>query len=464
MRNTLFLTLLIFALALSPARAQSPVESAAEDAVGALSEYLKIDNSNPPGNEMAACRFIEKKLAAAGIPCTIWEAAPGRGNLYAVLRGRNPKLGSLMLLSHSDVVPADARYWTHPPFSGAIADGQIYGRGAIDMKGMGIVQMEAFIALARARIPLERDVVLLVVADEEMAATAGVRWLMKNQPQLFENVAGVLNEEGPGLLEGGRVKYWEVRPGQKGIAWLQLIAKGQPGHGSLPYRDAAPNRLIRALERVLSTETPVKVLPEAQQFFRQVAALEPDPKRAEQLRDVQASLTDPAFSKWFFSNRMWNAMVRNTISLTQLEGSNKTNVIPPQATAAIDCRILPGDDTAAFIERIRALVAPEGVEVVGLDVENAVKASSIDTDLFRCIHDVIQAYFPGTLVVTPYSRAANDSRYFQEKGIVCYGLTPFALTQAEIDTQHGNDERVSVENVKRGVHMIYDIVKRFASR
>lgn len=465
MRRTLPILALLVSLALAspPARAQSPVDAAAKAAPQLLADYLKIDNTNPPGNELAACRFLEAHLAKAGLKSTVWESAPGRGNLLAVLPGRNPSLGALILLSHSDVVPADPRYWKHPPFSGRITDGRIWGRGALDMKGMGILETQAFIALAKSGLPVERTVMLLVVADEEMGADAGVKWMFEHHPEVFKNVAGIINEEGPGLLENGRLKFWEVRPGQKGIAWLQLIAKGTPGHGSLPFRDAAPNRLIRALDRVLAYETPIQVLPEAQQFFAQISALETDPKHAAQLRDVRASLRDPEFSRWFFSNRVWNAMVRNTITLTQLEASNKTNVIPPQATAALDCRLLPGQDTTTFIESIQKLVAPEGVEVKGLDLETAVAASPTNTELFRVISGVIGEWFPKALVVTPYSRAANDSRYFQEKGIVSYGFVPFALTQGELDTMHGNDESVSVENVERGVRMLYDMVKRFST-
>jgi acetylornithine deacetylase/succinyl-diaminopimelate desuccinylase-like protein len=464
--RTLFVSILLM-LALMPlalAAPRSPVDEAADAAPEVLSQYLRINTANPPGNEQAACEFLEGRLAAAGIPSTVWTSAPGRANLYAVLEGSDPKLGSLILLSHSDVVPADARYWKQPPFSGAITKGEIWGRGAVDMKGMGIMELQAFIALHQAKIPLARDVVLLVVADEEMGADAGIKWVMANHPEIFRNVAGVINEEGPGLVEGRRLKYWEVRPGQKGLVWLWLQAKGRAGHASLPHSDAAPNRLVRALSRVLAWQTPIRVLPEAQQFFTQLAALEPDRSRAEGMRHLASALEQAPFREWFLSHPVWNAMVRNTISLTRLEGSNKTNVIPPVARAALDCRLLPGEDSAAFVARIRKLVAQDGVEVIADDVEKSVPASSVDTSLFHVIHDVIEKYFPKTLVVTPYSRAANDSRYFQERGIVSYGFVPLVLTEAELNTQHGNNERVSVENVERGVHMLYDVAVGFGSR
>lgn len=462
MRLKTFLSLLLaLAMASLPraAAAADAVTSVAGEAVDNLASYLRIDTTNPPGRELAACRFLKALLDREGIPGTIYEIAPGRANLYAVLKGSDPKLGSFVLLSHSDVVPADARYWKHPPFSGAIASGAVWGRGALDMKGMGLVQLEAMVAAKRAGFQPKRDVVLLVVADEEMGGT-GAQWMLEKHPELFKNVAGIINEEGPGYLENGRLKYWEVRPGQKALAWLKLIARGHPGHASMPFAEAAPNRLVRALNRVLAWETPIKILPEARQYFAQLAPTE-SPEHAAGLRDLDVGLRDEAFRRWFLSNRSYNAMVRNTVAITQLEGSNKTNVIPPQASAALDCRLLPGEDIKSFIETVRRVVDDPTIEIETLDSIAPVSASSLDTPLFGAITRVIRRYYPQAIVVTPYSKGANDSRYFQERGIVAYGFVPFAITFEEADAMHGNDERLSVASVREGVRMLFDLIQDF---
>jgi len=205
------------------------------------------------------------------------------------------------------------------------------------------------------------------------------------------------------------------------------------------------------------------VLPEAKRFFAQLARNETG-KRAEQLKDVENGLKDPEFKAWLTSVRHYNAMIRNTISITQLEGSNKTNVIPPVATAMIDCRLLPSEHVDHFIHELKKVINDPEIEIVNTDVYEPVPASTVDTDLFRSICGVIEKYYPGALVVTPYSRAANDSRYFQMRNIIAYGFFPFAVPEEELATMHGNDERISTANVKKGVEMLYDLIVDFAGK
>ncbi|MGH7888632.1 MAG: M20/M25/M40 family metallo-hydrolase, partial [Candidatus Binatia bacterium] len=332
-----------------------------DEAVALLSRYIQIDTTNPPGNEIKAAQFLKGILDREGIEARIIESAPGRGNLYARLKGNGSK-PPIVLMHHMDVVPADAKLWKVPPFSGAVRDGVIWGRGSLDNKGAGIFQLLTLLALKRQNIPLKGDVIFLGTADEEAGGQLGAGYLLDKHGELFKDVSVVFNEGG-GIRVGedGRARLYSVRVAEKVPLWLKLTAVGVPGHAASPGGDQAVLKLVAVLNRIAAYQSPIKVVPELQQFYFESAASAPAERR-EQYLDLRRALQDPAFAAEFTKDRSNNARVRNTISITGLKGSDKINVIPAEATADIDVRLLPGEAPEAFVAELRRIVADESIK------------------------------------------------------------------------------------------------------
>lgn len=446
----------LFLLLAPPLHAQEvPWSRYEEEAVRQLQAYLRIDTTNPPGNELAAARFFQEWFTREGIPVEVYEFAPGRANLIARLRGEGSKR-PLILLNHMDVVSSDPERWRVPPFSGALVDGDIYGRGALDMKGEGLLQAMVFVLLHRLEVPLQRDVLFVATSDEEVGM-AGAQWLIANHRATLAQAEYLITEGGFNLKKNG-VKYFGVDTAEKAPFWLRLRARGRPGHGSRPLRDSASNRLVRALARVLEWETPIKILPVAEKFFRDLAPLEPSP-RNEQFRNLRQAIEDPEFRRWVTKDEMLNFLLRNTVSLTVLQGAKQTNVIPGEAIAHLDVRLLPEESHEAFLRELRRVLADDTIEIELIqDQYRPANSSPIDTELFRTIERAAARHSPGAIVTTRMLSGYTESALFRQLGIICYGFSPFVLTREENASVHGDNERVSVENVRRGLRLLYDIV------
>jgi acetylornithine deacetylase/succinyl-diaminopimelate desuccinylase-like protein len=361
------------------------------------------------------------------------------------------------------VVTSDASHWKVPPFSGEIKDGYLWGRGAQDMKDEGLAQLVAMIMLKREKVPLGRDVIFLAVSDEEAEGT-GTDWFIKNQRDLLGNAEFLINEGGEDLLENGKVKYVGVDVGEKTTFWLHVVAHGRPGHGSRPNPDSAPNRLVRALDRILAYRTPLTVLPVVDEFLRDMAPYEP-PERAAYYRNVRKAIEDKKFQEEVERDESLNFLLRNTISLTMLGGSEQTNVIPPEAWANLDVRILPGSDPKALLEAIRRVVNDPNVTVEPLNREfRLANYSPTDNALYAAIRQVSAKYFPGTPVVPHITSGYTENQRYRPLGINSYGFNPYAATDEESTTEHGNDERIRVEEVRRGPRILFDVVAAVAGR
>ncbi|MFQ5700508.1 MAG: M20/M25/M40 family metallo-hydrolase, partial [Acidobacteriota bacterium] len=331
-----------------------------EETVDRLSHYLTINTANPPGNEMRATRYFKEWFAQEGIPSEVFEIAPGRANLVARLKGDGSKR-PLIISNHVDVVNADSSAWKVAPFSGAIRDGRIYGRGALDMKGMGLLEAMVLVALHREGIPLSRDVVFVATADEEVGF-GGAAGLVENKPDLIREAEFLITEGGQNLLEGKQVRFFGVDAAEKAPFWLRLVAEGTPGHGSRPKRDAASHRLVRALARVVDWETPITILPGVEKFFRDLARLE-EPGRAEQFRHLRRAIEDPDFLRSLTEDDTTNYLLRDTVSLTVLKGAPQTNVIPGRAVAHLDVRLLPGRKPEEFLAQLREVIADPSIAI-----------------------------------------------------------------------------------------------------
>ena len=427
-------------------------------AVELLRSYLRINTSNPPGNEIEATTFLARHLDEAGIPYEVIESAPGRANLYARLRGDGSRGGGIILLHHMDVVPVDESAWTVDPFSGVVLNEFIYGRGALDSKAYGAVQLSTFMALHRAGIPLGRDIIFLATADEEAGGRLGAGYLVKNRPDLLEGAEFVLTEGGGASEFGGRSVHF-VEVSQKTPLWLRLRVTGPSGHGAKPLRDSSVNRLVRALERVRIYRGEIKLVPAVAEVLRARASYLVDPAVAEAFRNIESSIEDPAFLMALVEEM--EPLLRNTISITVLDGSPNINIIPTEASADLDCRLLPGEDPQRFIATLADVIDDPGIAIEPLLVVDAAE-SRTGTPLWRALEATARAKDPEAILVPNVIAGFTDSHYFRELGLVAYGWTPFVSSPRE-GPAHGADERMLVANVKRGPSILQDLLVRLAA-
>ncbi|MDI7260394.1 MAG: M20/M25/M40 family metallo-hydrolase [Thermodesulfobacteriota bacterium] len=425
-----------------------------------LQEYIRIETINPPGNEMEGAQFFKKIFDKEFIPCEIFEPSPGRGSLLATLKGSGAKK-PILLLSHIDVVPVEKGGWEVDPFEGIIKDGYLYGRGALDNKSMGIVEMMVLFILKRERISLTRDIFFFATADEETGGRWGVQWAMENVPPLKESEYA-LNEGGYIILnDSGEADRCEISSGQKVIFHLRLKARGRPGHGSMPHPDNPNVKLVNALEGITKWEPPYHVLPMVKEYFSAMAPKQPSYERSF-FEDIEKGLSDPSFSIWLTSNPIYNAMLRNTISLTILQGGSKANVIPSESTATLDCRLLPDTSREDFLKEIKRRLGDE-IEVEVVAESRSLPPSPLDTDLFQAIHKSAAENDPGCPVIPLLLPGATDSRFLRENGIITYDFCPFRLTEEELVRVHGNNERIALENLRFGMKMMVEILKEIVT-
>jgi acetylornithine deacetylase/succinyl-diaminopimelate desuccinylase-like protein len=434
-----------------------------DETVDLLGRYLRLDTTNPPGHETVGARFLEEALGRDGIASETAESAPGRGNLVARLTG-DGSLGGIVLHHHIDVVYADRRYWTVDPFGGEIRDGFLYGRGALDMKSTGVLHLVAMLAIRRARVPLKRDLILLATADEEAGSRFGAQFVGEQRRHWLAGAEYALSEMGGIFPEAGQTApFASIVTSEKTGLPLRLTARGEPGHGSMPWPDTAPNRLIRALGRLLEAERPLRVLPEIQEYFSRLGSvLSGDAGRGYD--DLARSLEEAGFRRAFLANRHHAAMLRTTFAVTMLTGSEKRNVIPPEAVADIDCRMLRGDDPDEIVRWVRGAIADERVEVSLINPAPKIpNASPPDTELYKALGEALRRRAPGVVVAPDVLVGFTDNWFFRNCGLHGYGFSPFVLEEGEWRRVHGNDERISLENLRAGVRCHTEMLLEMAA-
>jgi len=432
-------------------------------AVKLATEYFQIDTTNPPGNEAKAAAFFKKVFDAEGIENQVFEVKPGRDNILARLHGSGAQR-PIILLSHEDVVTSTPELWKHPPFSAAVDDGVMYARGSEDMKNEAIAHLVTMIILKRENVPLDRDVIFMATADEEVD-DIGSLWMIANKKDLFANAEYLITEGGRDRVdEKGNIQYVGINSAGKIPFWLVLTTRGSAGHGSRPLPDSATNRLVRALDRVINYKTEMTVLPVVDQFFKAMSRYETG-ARKQQFMDVRESLKDPKFRQSIEDNENLNYMFRNTITLTQMEGSHQTNVIPAVATAHIDVRLMPGEDPQKFLAAITQVVNDPKVEIKPQSAETKQgKASPIDTALMTAIRNAAAHYFPNTPVTPWMDSGYTENEMYRQLGIVCYGFNPYTTTDDESHSEHNNNERIRVEELRRGPLVMFDVVTQVAGK
>lgn len=420
-----------------------------DEAVDLLCSYIQIDTSNPPGRERLACEWLGDLLSHEGIPFELFDAGNDRWTLRAVLKGDGSKR-PLMLLNHTDVVPVQREFWSEEPFAGLIKDGHIWGRGALDMKSLGIAQLMTFIAFKRNNVPLTRDLVFLAVADEEAGSEFGIHWMEEHHPDKLD-CEYVLNEGGGGTTEmfGVARPVFNVAVAEKGPLWLKLIAEGRPGHASVPHSDNALDRLVRAMFRVQEWKRDMEVSDTLTEYFRRLkragifkgeATLEGLTKEAEHDDRVRALLT-------------------NTISATMTSAGIKQNVIPAFAEAWLDCRLLPGVDPDEFQAKIASVIDDDKVRIERIYASSS-GVNSFDTELFGVIEDVIKEHVEEAVVVPGITVGFTDSRVFRNRDVIAYGFSG-GLTEPELGRGvHGHNERVGIESFRLNCQIVYEVVRR----
>jgi acetylornithine deacetylase/succinyl-diaminopimelate desuccinylase-like protein len=456
------LAILIFLLApVGTAGAQAvDLDLLKDDAVRLTQEYLRLRTVNPPGNEELSARFFADIFDREGIEWDSVSSAPGRGNIWARLEGGEEP--ALLLLHHMDVVSADESQWDVDPFGGIIQDDYIYGRGALDTKTLGILHLQAFIALHRMNAPLRRDVIFMATADEEAGGFYGAGWMLENRPDITDGVGIVLNEFGMGIVEDSRPVF-RVAVAEKIPMWLRLTATGKPGHGSTPRVTSAVTRLLRGLSAIQNYDFEPRIIPAVDTYFTAISASAEPPWRERLSNMTETVESRDALLELQIRDPGLHALTRNTCSITMLEGSDKINVVPARASAELDCRLLPDQDPDAFLDLLRTIINDASIEIETIMVFSPA-VSSADTELFRTIEDVVGGHYEGATVVPSVSSGFTDSHFFRERNVVSYGFAPFLVPADDMGGVYGNNERISVENVRKGTEMMLDIVRRMAVR
>ena len=431
-------------------------ESMEDEAVKLLQNYLRVDTISPPGNESRAVEFFAKILEKEGIEYDSAESAPGRGNIWARLKGGDKP--ALILLHHSDVVPANEEYWDFDPLSGEIKDGYILGRGALDMKGTGISHFANFLALHRSGKKLNRDVIFIAAADEESGGTYGVGWLIENKPEIFEGAGLLLNEGGSGFRSNDQVIF-SIEITQKIPVWLKLTSIDQPGHGSSPRTTSSVSRIVEALHKIWNNPFEPRILPAVERVFQE-RSIGLDEPMASEYRDIKTSIQNPDFMKrlQLFSPST-HALTRETCSLTRMEGSNKINVIPPKAWAEIDCRILPDKTPKDFIKQITDLIDDSNIEVELL-MSGYPGVSPMDSELYLAIEEFIGQNYPNSKLSPSVSTGFTDSRFTRGIGIASYGFNTYIYEGNESSSIHGNNEKINEKSFRNSVNDLQLILNR----
>jgi acetylornithine deacetylase/succinyl-diaminopimelate desuccinylase-like protein len=421
-----------------------------------LQGYLRLDTTNPPGNEQRAADYLQRLLAARGVESRRLVSPGGRTSLWARLQARPGVDGpALLLLHHTDVVAAGPG-WHHPPFGAEVHDGRLFGRGALDDKSLGIAQLAAFLDAAQHRSELRRDVVLLAVADEERGSAEGTAWLLQSHPELFQGVEGVLNEGGSNRQVNGRLLWWGVEVAQKRPLWLEVVAEGRGGHGAGHNPHSATHELIHALDRLLARPARWRVSPAARDYLRALAPLHNATWQPLLTRPGQ--VIGPQGPKEGGILPGMETLFLDTVQVNVLEGAPQINVVPPRASARIDVRLLPDTDAEAFLAELRQALGKD-VEVSVLLSSPPAAASPTDSSLHRTIAKVLGRE---ALVVPFFSPGFTDSRLFRQRGIPAYGLSPFALEPQDLLGIHGADERIPLAELDRGVERLREVVRAWA--
>lgn len=438
-------------------------KSITEEGVKLLSELIKIDTTNPPGNELPAAELIAEKMRDYGYEPIVLESDKNRGNVIVRMEGKGEG-PSLLLLSHLDVVPADPKRWSFDPFCGEIKDDYVLGRGAIDCKGLVAVEAMIMRLLAEEKKAPKGDIIFAATADEEKGGIKGVKWLIENHPDLIK-ADFVINEGGGIPIKIGDRLLYTIQVAEKGVFVVKIKTFGKPAHASTPQLgENAISKMAEIIKRISEYKSPVNIVPIVREFIEKLGRVTAQRALIDLL--LTPEFTDNVLNIIAKENKiiaeMIRASVRNTITPTMIKGGLKENIVPDYCELTLDCRILPGktvDDLKNEINEVLKGLDFE-LEVVGGNVGSE---SSRETILYEVIEKVLYKYVPNALLVPVMSTGATDSRYFRLMlNSTCYGFwptSPESTLEKLIPLIHGIDERISVKDIEFSIRVLYDIVK-----
>jgi acetylornithine deacetylase/succinyl-diaminopimelate desuccinylase-like protein len=430
-----------------------------DEVVQLVRRFLRIDTSNPPGDEEKAVLFLEAILKKEGIDSKIYSPSRGRANIMARITGK--KRGKpVILLSHIDVVPAKKDEWDADPFGGELIDGFVYGRGAIDMKTQALCQLLAFIRYGKGGTTPERDMIYLATCDEEVGGKYGVEYMLKKVPGLKD--ASFVLSEGGFIKEEEGFAHAQISVTEKKLSQFIVEATGTGGHGSIPHRDSASEKVINASARILSHKWPLTPTAVASAYIEGI--FKGRKKSGYNYGNLKEALKDKNFRARMEEVPLYNALLRNTITPTILKGGEKINVIPTESSVSFDARLLPTEKHEGFFKRIRQL-AGKDVDVVRVNQSVSRPApSGYNNSYFKGIRNVVESMEGENLPILPYiTTGATDLRYFRDLGITAYGFFPITLSSDDFLKMHGKNERISVENIHKGLEGTYQIVRFLGS-
>jgi acetylornithine deacetylase/succinyl-diaminopimelate desuccinylase-like protein len=426
-----------------------------EEATQILADLIQINTVTPPGNESEAALYLQRFLKSEGIDATIYASASNQGNLVATLQGTG-QAKPLVLLSHLDVVAANPSQWSHSPFEATIADGYIWGRGALDMKGMIAMEVMTLVLYKRSGRTPRRALTLVAAADAESGGQFGMEWLLEqNIPDLME-IEYVINEGGEGKI-WNNAPLFSCQSGEKGILWLKLTVKGTAGHASMPTKENAIQRMATVINR-LNRRKQVMTLGATSRGFLAGLARKRGLKLSENSAATDYSLKMFA-NRHFRNERSVQAMLYNTVTPTILKAGEKADALAENCELTLDCRLLPGETPEAFFNEVQRIVNDTTVEYEV--IQRAVPTeSTIDTQLYRVMEQVVRQTVPQAILVPYLSSGGTDSRYFRQRGITAYGFMPVLISEAELQRAHGADERLSLDNLELGTRILYQVVEQ----
>ena len=434
------------------------------EAIVWLQDLIRINTTNPPGNEIVAAKYIADILKREGIPSEIFESTPGRGFLVARLSATavpDPSR-ALLLMAHLDVVGVDKSKWSVDPFAAVMKDGYLYGRGTIDDKGMVIANLAAFISLKRSSARLNRDVIFLAEGDEEAGGEFGMKFAVEKH---WDKIAAgfALNEGGHTVLKDGKVQYVGVQATEKVAVNVDVIATGTSGHASIPRKDNPVAHLATAIGKIGAYEAPVQFNSVTHGYFEGIAPLE-DEETGKWLQALESPDRADHAARWVSNNNpIWNAMLRDTATPTMLQAGIRQNVVPSEARGVLNIRLLPGNQLDPLINKLKQLVndpqirfetQPNGGE--------AAPSSSLESDLYSTIKAVSAQEFAGAPVVPYMSTGATDSARLRMRSVQAYGLDPFPLTEDDLMRMHADDERIPIDSFRKGIQFLDAVVNAFA--
>ena len=447
-----------------PAAPSADIAKLQGEALVWLQDLIRINTTNPPGNEIVAAKYLADVLKREGIPSEIFESTPGRGFLVARLSSSampNPSR-ALLLLAHLDVVGVDKSKWSVDPFAAVIKDGYLYGRGAIDDKGMLAANLAVFIALKRSQARLNRDVIFLAEGDEEAGGETGMKFAVEKH---WDKIASgfALNECGRTVMKNGKVQYVAVQVSEKVAINVNVIATGTSGHGSVPLKDNAVTHLSAAMAKLGTYESPVQFNSVTRGYFEGIAPLQ-DEETGKWLVALQSPDRADHAARWLSNNNpIWNAMLRDTVTPTMLQAGIRANVVPSEARGVLNIRLLPGNMATPLLNKLTQLVNDPQVRLEPqAGAGETAPSSSLETDLYATIKKVTAQEFSGAPIVPYMSTPLTDSARLRMRTVQAYGFDPFPLTEEDVLRMHADDERIPVESFRKGVQFLYDVVSSFS--